>query len=941
MSASLFDPSEAKDNGTRLARLLIDGGTHVLRQLLHSMFPPATLPTVLNKFKPSLQILKSRRKLFDDQWELLYPSSGQEPDANKFDITLLHLLLREICALTEPSNGWYNMPAENDNSQEAHIVRIKCFRNDLCHNISTGVPNEVFEETWTTVSQSLEALGLDPEEIKRLKNETIDHDTKRRIEEVMKYDWEPRVSSLEHDIKKLKGQFSSPANNQVAFDSQERSSCLPDEVLQVFGRTEEIQVATQAILSGKVSVVEITGAPGFGKTTVANKVAHQLAKLENNTTVFYCSLRTKSTLNDVTTSMFLACRASQSQPPDNPHTWLLNWSKQRLRYATFILDNADSIIDSECSRDFVDMMQEMRAFSRQKISFVVTSRKTIPMSQSHLDKKEVRVDCLTQEDAERLLLSKVSSEEKRNTLTQTKKLVELCARVPLALSIVGCLLSDYKEARLIASLEKEPLEVMENDEMSLKSAIQTSFDLLKPEEQKALAIFSVFPGSFDSDAAEAVLATATNSNSEAQPMRILRSLKNQSLLEHTSSGRYQVHQFIQAFSNMICKKTYPDIFNDLEKVACNYFVRLLSENAEKHYSKDKCVESIEAFNKDRHNFEYFLQVFAQVMSERPGFIDPVLESSCNVLFDQLPQTCRYLERCLLPSFYVKTLKSLLRHFDTGTEPVHKVELLCLLSTEKRRVGKREEYFALFEQAKTDYSQNYAEFRGNGLSQVLFFNSYARFLFEKWVPLIDHRNIVQNLALSLGQRKIPEHPQTAAIVLEIGKSQKDISILQKATDFLSDRLGEHSLTAHGHKTIADVYFAHGKTETDLNSAIFHYKNALAIMEKCGMGGNKESILTLKNYAVCQRRKGNLEDAVGILDKAKQIAEVELEEDHRWKVMIETQRALLRECCGSVEEAKTIMTNALEMSKRLGLSIGELGNKHEIYDFISRYPSDYPR
>ena len=831
------------------------------------------------------------------------------------------------------------MPAEDDDSPEAHIVRIKCFRNDLCHNISTGVPNNEFEDKWETISRSLEALGVDPQEIKRLKNETIDHDTKRRIGEVMKYDLEPRVSSLEHDIEKLKGQFSSPANNQAAFDSKELSSCLPDKLPEVIGRVNEIQVATQAILGGKVSVVEITGAPGFGKTTVANKVAYELAKPENNTTVFYCSLRTKSTLNDVTTSMFLACSASQSQPPDNPHSWLLNWSKQRSRCATFILDNADSII--ECSRDFVDMMQEMRELSRQKVSFVVTSRKTIPMGQSHLDKKEVRINCLSQEDAERLLFSKVSSDEKRKTLTQTKKLVELCARVPLALCIVGCLLSEYKEARLVASLEWDFLEVMESDEMSLKNAIQTSFNLLKPEEQRALAIFSVFPGSFDSDAAEAVLAAGTNVNSEAQQMRILRSLKNHSLLEHTSSSRYQVHQFIQTFCNMICKKTYPDIFNDLEKATCNHFVRLLSENAVRHYTKDKCMESIEAFNKDRHNFEYFLQVFVHVLSERPGFIDAVLESSSNMFFDRLPDKCSYLERCLLPSFYIKTLEKLLCHFDTGTEPVRKVELLCLLSTEKRRVGKREEYFALFEQAKREYHQNYTAFRSNGLSQVLFFNSYARFLFQKWVPLIDHRNIVQNLALYLGQTRIPQHPEKAATVLEIGKSQKDILILREATAFFSDRLGEHFLTAHGHKAIADVYFAHRKTETDLNMAIFYYENALAIMKKCGMGENKESILAMKNYAVCQRRQGNLEDAVGILEKAKQIAEVELEEDHRWKVMIETQRALLHECCGSVEEAKKIMRNALEMSKRLGLSIDELGNKHEIYGFIRRFPSVYPR
>ena len=353
------------------------------------------------------------------------------------------------------------------------------------------------------------------------------------------------------------------------------------------------------------------------------------------------------------------------------------------------------------------------------------------------------------------------------------------------------------------------------------------------------------------------------------------------------------------------------------------------------------MESIEAFNKDRHNFEHFLQVFAKVMSERPGFVDPVLERSSNMFFDQLPQKCRYLEMCLLPIVYGKTLEKLLCYFDSRTEPVHKVELLCLVSTEKRKVGNQREYFDRFEQAKREYHQNYTAFRTNGLSQVLFFNSYARFLFEK-LRRKKHSDIVLNIALYLGLKKIPEDPERAATVLAIGKSKKNILILQEATAFFSDRLGEHFLTAQGHKAIADVYFAHGKTETDLNKAIFYYENALAIMKKCGIGGNKESILALKNYAMCHRRKQNLGDAMAILEKAKQIAEVELEEDHMWKVMIDTQRALLYEDCDrSVEDAKAIMKNALEMCQRLELSVNRFGNKREIRRFLCRFPTVNPR
>ena len=98
--SSVYDVSEEKTNGTRLARLLVDGGTHVLRNFLHSIYPPATLQHVLNNNRAKLKGLKSKGIIFKKQWEMLFPPSGI-PDSEKFDITLLHLLLREICNLTE------------------------------------------------------------------------------------------------------------------------------------------------------------------------------------------------------------------------------------------------------------------------------------------------------------------------------------------------------------------------------------------------------------------------------------------------------------------------------------------------------------------------------------------------------------------------------------------------------------------------------------------------------------------------------------------------------------------------------------------------------------------------------------------------------------------------------------------------------------------------
>ena len=144
--SSVLNVSEEKTNGTKLMRLLVDGGTHVLRNLLHSVHPTDKLQVVLNNNKAKLQLLRSRGVIFKNQWEMLFPASGDPPDSKTFDISLLHLLLREICHLTAPSTGWHNMPAEDDNSLGANITRIKCFRNELCHNVSTEIPNAKFED---------------------------------------------------------------------------------------------------------------------------------------------------------------------------------------------------------------------------------------------------------------------------------------------------------------------------------------------------------------------------------------------------------------------------------------------------------------------------------------------------------------------------------------------------------------------------------------------------------------------------------------------------------------------------------------------------------------------------------------------------------------------------------------------------------------------------
>ena len=160
---------EENVNFTRLSRLLVDKGTEALRNTLEFVHPAANLPTVLNAYKTTLLKLKFR-VIDDSQWDLLFPPSGDPPDSKTFDITLLTVLLRNICSLLAPATGWNTMPPDVDRSPAVNVTRIKLFRNQIfAHVSSTHVDNTTFENLWQKVSEALVDLKIPQKEINDLK----------------------------------------------------------------------------------------------------------------------------------------------------------------------------------------------------------------------------------------------------------------------------------------------------------------------------------------------------------------------------------------------------------------------------------------------------------------------------------------------------------------------------------------------------------------------------------------------------------------------------------------------------------------------------------------------------------------------------------------------------------------------------------------------------
>ncbi len=203
MAASAPSPlasSVEKTNGAKLHRLLIDGGTTVLRNVFDSYHPLANLAADLNANYLTLNNLLRRRVLRTAQWDQLFPPGGATPDSNTFDITLLFILLTNICGLYPPPLGWHNFPLPGDTSLEANLCRIKFFRNELYgHTSTTGVDTPLFSSLWLEISSVVVALGLNQAEIDRLKAE---HCGEKYYLDVL-LDWADSEEDIKSQLKEL------------------------------------------------------------------------------------------------------------------------------------------------------------------------------------------------------------------------------------------------------------------------------------------------------------------------------------------------------------------------------------------------------------------------------------------------------------------------------------------------------------------------------------------------------------------------------------------------------------------------------------------------------------------------------------------------------------------------------------------------------------------
>ncbi len=320
-----MDPVKAKANYSRVCQLLVDKGGDTLRGALHAKHPPSTLAAALNANRKTLQKLRYG-VISASQWKLLFPPSGT-PDSNNFDITLLTILLRNICGLPSPPAGWNVMPPASDTSISANIARIKIFRNEVYgHTPTAQLDDTKFQTFWQDISKPLIKLGIPQQDIDELKEAPLSSEEESYIEKLKEWkeledDLLSKLNDIEEEVVDVKKQIVDVKNEvlNVGNDvgelrtivenvnpSQTGNLAKFDFTGKIDGLCNKFQEGTRQWFLHEIlnwfdneesRVMILTAGPGLGKSVLSAKVFKQYQQRGQLAACHFCDFRNSDSRN--------------------------------------------------------------------------------------------------------------------------------------------------------------------------------------------------------------------------------------------------------------------------------------------------------------------------------------------------------------------------------------------------------------------------------------------------------------------------------------------------------------------------------------------------------------------------------------------------------------------------------------------------------------------
>jgi len=206
-------------------------------------------------------------------------------------------------------------------------------------------------------------------------------------------------------------------------------------------------------------------------------------------------------------------------------------------------------------------------------------------------------------DAIRLFIERAQQMQPHfNLASEAASVAAICRVVegmPLGIELAASWLRAMKCAEIAVEIRRDvdflstPLRNVPAQHRSMRAVFERSWGLLTPEEQRGLARLSVFQGGFTRQAAEAV--------ADAR-LPLLSALVDHSLLRHSASGRYDIHELLRQFAAE--RLDASDEAKTVRDKHADYFLGFLAERMLQQLDlveRKELAEGFTALNLEREN----------------------------------------------------------------------------------------------------------------------------------------------------------------------------------------------------------------------------------------------------------------------------------------------------------------------------------------------------
>lgn len=322
-----------------------------------------------------------------------------------------------------------------------------------------------------------------------------------------------------------------------------RRDNLPAEVTRFVGRKRELAAVTEAL--GRHRLVTLRGAGGVGKT----RLALRAAALERQSFADGCWLAELSALRDpaLLPRTISATLGLPDESPEDPLAALAAYLSGREMLV--VLDTCEHLVDA-CAR-----LARVLLEAAPGLRILATSREPLGGSDEYvllIAPLEVMPAHGGPGESDAVALfadrAQAAMEGFRLTAQNTAVVTDLCRRldgIPLALELAAVRLRSMPVEEILTRLGDRfrilgATRTSTDRHRTLHAAVRWSYELCTPQEQRLWAELSVFPGSFDLEAAERVCCPASVED-------LLRLVEKSVVQYDEQAGRYRMLDTMREF----------------------------------------------------------------------------------------------------------------------------------------------------------------------------------------------------------------------------------------------------------------------------------------------------------------------------------------------------------------------------------------------------------